>query len=86
MARSATIAPNAQPTSPSSLPQATPPSLLVVILDIHPLSWSLLASSLGSTCLTLPELLESVLVFLNAHLASRWGNDVVVYAATRGQS
>ncbi|KAI9637162.1 TFIIH subunit Tfb4/p34 [Dioszegia hungarica] len=97
-------------TTPSaSFPRSTPPSLLILILDIHPLSWSLLSSieppdpldspppiapaehhyllaraPIGP--ITLPDFLNVLLVFLNSHLASRWGNRVVVFAASAGKS
>ena len=85
-------------------PTAIPPSLLLLILDIHPLSWSLLAETppppkqddpeiVGAalnkthpTSLTINEFLNSLIVFLNSHLAAAWGNDVVVYGATAGRS
>jgi transcription initiation factor TFIIH subunit 3 len=110
-------------TSPL-ISKSTPPSLLLVILDIHPLSWSLLSTespsslpaaasdgtngngpsashagtsaSIGdtgalaeripSTPLPLSEFITNLLVFLNAHLASRWGNQVVFFAAAPGRS
>ncbi|KAK1923302.1 TFIIH subunit Tfb4/p34 [Papiliotrema laurentii] len=82
------------------LPPAIPPSTLFLILDIHPLSWSLLASDpppndmepgttlakAPPTALSISHFLDILLVFLNAHLASRWGNEVVVFAATAGRS
>ncbi|EIW69258.1 hypothetical protein TREMEDRAFT_62112 [Tremella mesenterica DSM 1558] len=78
------------------------PSLLILIVDLHPLSWSLLsippspqpsdptlspiiAKSLPSS-LTLEEFITQLLVFLNAHLASQWGNRVVVYGVSAGKS
>ncbi|WVQ95409.1 hypothetical protein IAU59_002506 [Kwoniella sp. CBS 9459] len=83
-----------------SYPKTTPPSILLVILDIHPLSWSLLASppplppypghptvdKVEASPLTLNEFATILMVFLNAHLASRWGNEVVVYGATAGRA
>ena len=106
-------------TSQFSL-KTTPPSLLLVILDIHPLSWSLLSAdpqpnnlaspttdptlststdtngapgvdtSLGDRIppqpLPLSEFITTLLVFLNSHLASRWGNQVVFFAAAPGRS
>ncbi|KAK4688305.1 transcription initiation factor TFIIH subunit 3, partial [Tremellales sp. Uapishka_1] len=84
---------------PDSYPSITPPSLLLLILDIHPLSWSLLATppppsahpqpvinKAPATPLTLSEFVTTLMVFLNAHLASRWNNEVVVYAATAGRA
>ena len=88
---------------PQSSPQTISPSLLLLILDIQPLSWSILAqppstssestTPLSSTLSKAPvqslrfeEFLTILMVFLNAHLASRWGNEVVVYAATAGRS
>lgn len=82
-----------------SLTAPLSPSLLFLILDIHPLSWHLLAqpptqSSVDHTSsrtppltsLDLSDFLNILMVFLNAHLAARWGNEVVVYAATAGKS
>lgn len=100
---------------------STPPSILLVILDIHPLSWSLLANPTASTTdastfkddsainllsseadappsrsnvqppttstpLTLSSFITNLLIFLNAHLASRWGNKVVFLVAGPGRS
>ncbi|KAK8850730.1 hypothetical protein IAR55_004650 [Kwoniella newhampshirensis] len=81
-------------------PTTTPPSVLLVILDIHPLSWSLLAAPppappfpqnhaidlAGASPMTLPDFVTILMVFLNAHLASRWGNEVVVYGASAGRA
>ncbi|KAK6906428.1 hypothetical protein I203_100413 [Kwoniella mangroviensis CBS 8507] len=83
-----------------SYPKTTPPSILLVILDIHPLSWSLLASppplpsvpdqpiidKAQATPISLPDFVTLLMVFLNAHLASRWGNEVVVYGASAGRA
>lgn len=106
---------------PLGFPKTTPPALLILILDIHPISWSLLsnpapAPTAGSTngtngdptgsstsssaggppatlasklpiqAISLPDFLPVLLVFLNSHLASRWGNRVVVFAASAGRS
>ncbi|WWD20896.1 hypothetical protein CI109_105374 [Kwoniella shandongensis] len=91
----------AQPTAAEAVyPTTTPPSVLLVIVDIHPLSWSLLASPppappfpvnhaidlAGASPMTLPDFVTILMVFLNAHLASRWGNEVVVYGATAGRA
>lgn len=89
----------------SAFPTSVPPSLLIVVLDIHPISWSLLAKptqksqstngeaaapTLVTRVPTSPVSLSSfvtiLLVFLNSHLASRWGNRVVVFAASAGRS
>ncbi|ORY26813.1 TFIIH subunit Tfb4/p34 [Naematelia encephala] len=79
-------------------PETTPASLLLVILDLHPLSWSILASAAPpplpadathkapNTSLSLTEFINILVVFLNAHLAVRWGNQVVVYGASAGTS
>jgi hypothetical protein len=34
--------------------------------------------------LSLTDALSQVLVFLNAHLAGRWGNELVIHAAMSG--
>ena len=86
--------------STSKIPTSIPPSLLFLILDLHPLSWSLLAqppappigdhialvNKAPGTSLSINDFLNALTVFLNAHLASAWGNDVVVYGATAGKS
>jgi transcription initiation factor TFIIH subunit 3 len=101
-------------TLSSTFPRSIPPSLLILILDIHPLSWSLLSSPTQTdeddeddplipkppveglntapvkkvpiSPISLPEFINILLVFLNSHLASRWGNRVVVFAASAGKS
>ncbi len=91
----------------SAFPTAVPPSLLIVVLDIHPISWSLLSkpssarqhpkpngdtpepnlvSKVQIAPVSLSEFVTILLVFLNSHLASRWGNRVVVFAASAGRS
>jgi hypothetical protein len=84
----------------SRLPSSIPPSLLFLIIDLHPLSWSLLAqppapaiddnialvNKAPATSLPIQDFLNALTVFLNAHLASAWGNDVVVYGASAGKS
>ncbi len=70
------------------------PSLLLVILDLHPISWALSANqpqangssgdAAAQEALSLTDALSQVLVFLNAHLASRWANELVVHAAMSG--
>lgn len=70
-----------------------PPSVLLVILDLHPLSWA--ASAAGDPedqngtdterdTITLDRALNELLVFLNAHLALKWGNELMVYVAMAG--
>ncbi|ORX40919.1 TFIIH subunit Tfb4/p34 [Kockovaella imperatae] len=76
-----------------------PPSLLLLILDVHPTSWSILSSGSrtakeleGSATISrapvqslgLAEFLNTLMIWLNAHLAARWGNEVVVFAAGAG--
>ncbi|WWC72781.1 uncharacterized protein I206_106745 [Kwoniella pini CBS 10737] len=92
--------PSSHGSSSASHPKTTPPSVLLVIIDIHPLSWSLLASPpplapypehLGidkaqASPMTLPDFVTILMGFLNAHLASRWGNEVVVYGASAGRA
>jgi transcription initiation factor TFIIH subunit 3 len=75
-------------------PPSIPPSILLLILDLHPLSWSLLAQlpptdegdKIKNASINLSEFLNSLMVFLNAVLASSGGNQVVVYGATSGRS
>lgn len=81
-------------------PSVSPPSLLIAIVDLHPLAWSLLANLQPPSSeangaekekapvspITLEEFVTVLVVFLNAHLASRWGNEVVVYGATPGRA
>ncbi|KAJ9096745.1 hypothetical protein QFC21_005015 [Naganishia friedmannii] len=65
-----------------------PPSVLLVILDLHPLSWAASADpeqqSSGMDTITLDRALNELLVFLNAHLALKWGNELMVYVAMAG--
>jgi transcription initiation factor TFIIH subunit 3 len=76
-----------------------PPTILLVILDLHPLSWAISAdasaqppssaptTSSDAGTLDLDTALNELLVFLNAHLAGRWGNELMVYVAmARGKS
>ncbi|CAK9779883.1 transcription factor Tfb4 [Cutaneotrichosporon oleaginosum] len=80
-------------------PSSTPPALLIAVVDLHPLAWSLLSNlqpipsspshekeKAPIAPLTLGEFATNLMVFLNAHLASRWGNEVVVYGATAGKA
>jgi transcription initiation factor TFIIH subunit 3 len=84
-------------------PAASPPALLIAIIDLHPLAWSLLSSLAPGpepvhthadkekekapiSPISLEEFVTILMVFLNAHLASRWGNEVVVYGATAGKA
>lgn len=81
-------------------PATTPPALLIAVVDLHPLAWSLLSSLAPAPSsptpgekekapispLTLEEFVTNLMVFLNAHLASRWGNEVIVYGATAGKA
>lgn len=76
-------------------PTTIPPSILLLILDLHPLSWSLLSQSpppteegdkIKNASINLGEFLNVLMVFLNAVLASSGGNQVVVYGATSGRS
>ncbi|KAF2668105.1 RNA polymerase II transcription factor B subunit 4 [Microthyrium microscopicum] len=55
---------------------AAPPSLLTIILDTNPLSWSHLSSSLP-----LSAVLKTLLIFVNAHLAINHANQVAVLAS-----
>ncbi|WVQ77611.1 hypothetical protein IAR50_007299 [Cryptococcus sp. DSM 104548] len=84
---------------PQDYPRTTPPSTLIVILDIHPISWSLLttlppappseirAIDLAKSSPTpLSSFLTTFMVYLNSHLSMRWGNQVVVYAASAGRA
>ncbi|RAL14022.1 TFIIH/NER complex subunit TFB4 [Aspergillus homomorphus CBS 101889] len=53
-----------------------PPSLLTVILDTNPHAWSQLSPSLP-----LSTAIANILVYLNAHLACNYANEVAVVAA-----
>ncbi|KIR50747.1 transcription initiation factor TFIIH subunit 3 [Cryptococcus gattii Ru294] len=78
----------------------SPPSTLIVILDTHPLSWHLLShlppappipdnkilDTAKSSPTSLHQFITILIVFLNAHLASKWGNEVVVYTASAGKA
>ncbi|KAJ9095731.1 hypothetical protein QFC20_006598 [Naganishia adeliensis] len=62
-----------------------PASVLLIILDFHPLSWAMSADPAASSDpLTIDRALNELLVFLNAHLACKWGNELVVYVAMAG--
>lgn len=62
-----------------------PPSILLIILDLHPLSWAISADSESSSDpLSIDRALNELLVFCNAHLASKWGNELMVYVAMQG--
>ncbi|KAE8149138.1 TFIIH subunit Tfb4/p34 [Aspergillus avenaceus] len=52
------------------------PSLLTVILDTNPHAWALLENSLP-----LSKAIANILVFLNAHLACNYANEVAVVAS-----
>lgn len=52
------------------------PSLLTVILDTNPHAWALLENSLS-----LSQAIANVLVFVNAHLACNYANEVAVVAS-----
>jgi len=76
-------------------PPTIPPSLLLLIIDLHPLSWSLLSQppppaeegdKFKNASIDLQGFLNVLMVFLNAVLASSGGNQVVVYGATSGRS
>ena len=64
------------------------PSVLLVIFDLHPLSWAISADPGTQTePMDVEKALGELLVFLNAHLASKWGNELMVYGAmARGKS
>lgn len=62
-------------------------SVLVAIVDIHPLSWSDQARSISKSTLSIDRALNQLLVFFNSHLAIRWANELVVYVAmSKGKS
>lgn len=93
-------------TDPPDAAATQKPALLIVILDLHPLAWHLLAQppdpafveSANETAgpvtaratiapLKLEEFVTVLMVFLNAHLAMKSGNRVVVFGASgRGSS
>ncbi|KAJ0425558.1 TFIIH subunit Tfb4/p34 [Aspergillus carlsbadensis] len=56
------------------------PSLLTVIIDTNPHAWALLEQS-DKNPLTLSTALANILVFLNAHLACNYANEVAVVAS-----
>ncbi|KAL4938307.1 hypothetical protein BDV06DRAFT_57844 [Aspergillus oleicola] len=56
------------------------PSLLTVILDTNPHAWALLEQD-GKDQLSLSTALANILVFLNAHLACNYANEVAVVAS-----
>nr|ODO02112.1 hypothetical protein L204_00839 [Cryptococcus depauperatus CBS 7855] len=75
------------------------PSTLILILDLHPLSFGLLADlppppphpdrhvdKAEQENLYIAPWLDIVTIFLRAHLAHRWGNDVTVYGTSAGKA
>lgn len=76
-------------TPPSSLPlisnkdanDADPALLLTIILDTNPHAWSLLESSLPFS-----QAVANILVFINAHLACNYANEVAVVASHSHQA
>lgn len=63
------------------------PACLVLILDLHPVSWSTKGASgggNGGSMLSLDRALDVLLVFVNGHLALRNGNELVLYVALQG--
>lgn len=52
------------------------PSLLTIIIDTNPSAWSLLSQSLS-----LSQAIADILVFINAHLACNYANEVAVVAS-----
>jgi hypothetical protein len=91
----AVTAPAQQETKVPEYPSSIPPSLLLLILDLHPLSWSLLeqpppktedGSKIANSPLDLNGFLNVLMIFLNSVLASSGSNQVVVYGATSGRS
>ncbi|KAF2428832.1 transcription factor Tfb4 [Tothia fuscella] len=60
---------------------ATPPSILTIILDTNPIAWSALSPTLPLT-----KALSSLLVFINAHLAINHANQVCVIASHTDRS
>ncbi|KAL2796289.1 TFIIH subunit Tfb4/p34 [Aspergillus keveii] len=56
------------------------PSLLTVIIDTNPHAWALLEQS-DKNPLTFSTALANILVFLNAHLAFNYANEVAVVAS-----
>ncbi|CCV00006.1 unnamed protein product [Malassezia sympodialis ATCC 42132] len=66
---------------------------LVVILDLDKMTWMQVASQRASpeeraaaAYETLKNVISSVLVFLNAHIAMQSGNGLAVYGAAAGQA
>lgn len=69
------------------------PSLLIVVLDIHPLAWSRGETgsqqdgtsadkySLESSLSHVDSVLDQLIVFFSSHLAIRCGNELVLYVA-----
>lgn len=56
--------------------EAEPPSLLTIILDTNPHAWALLSDSLP-----LSKAIANLLVFVNAHLAINYANQVAILAS-----
>ncbi|PYH44516.1 TFIIH/NER complex subunit TFB4 [Aspergillus saccharolyticus JOP 1030-1] len=64
----------------SSSAHDRPPSLLTVILDTNPHAWAQLSQP-SATALPLSTAVANILVFLNAHLACNYANEVAVVAS-----
>ncbi|CAO1613831.1 unnamed protein product [Parajaminaea phylloscopi] len=71
----------AAPSGSSSSSTASPPSFLVLVIDLNPLPWT--GSAAAATGI-LSTVLPPLLVFLNAHLALSHSNGVAVYACSSG--
>ncbi|KAI8339486.1 transcription factor Tfb4-domain-containing protein, partial [Chlamydoabsidia padenii] len=59
-------------------------NLLVLIIDTNPFVWDQIAKA--STPLSLDDALRQILIFVNAHLALKYNNKVVVIASHGGHS
>ncbi|KAI8969802.1 TFIIH subunit Tfb4/p34 [Pilobolus umbonatus] len=59
-------------------------NLLVIILDTNPFAWK--ESAEAATPLSINHALDQILIFINAHLALKYNNKVVVIASHLGDS
>jgi len=64
----------------------SPPEHLSLILDLSPTQWHLSSLDTNPQPLSLRLFISQVLVFLNAHLASRHDNTIAVLAALPGKN
>lgn len=63
-----------------------PPAHLTLIVDLNPLQWHLSSQASNDIPLSLSQFLAQLMIFINAHLASRDDNTLAVIGALPGYS